>query len=194
MNEKMEAAKEKAKEEADKKKAGTMLLRLLEATTSTTTEGKTNEDMKEEDKSWAEDTMKNYMDTYGENEVEIEKGKKMKLKDTTQKQMFKYIKENPEYGMQTDKQRSDKRAMMRKMSKAETKKIVAGIYAVKIDSFRAQKECFKRLFKIHATMRCAAMDANLKTSGTTDKPKLQVKKGAMKTFNKICMKNVHGQF
>lgn len=51
------------------------------------------------------------------------------------------------------------RTIVRKMMKPEIKKAIMVYHAQKLAAFKAQRECFKRLLRVHTTMQCAKLNA-----------------------------------
>jgi len=111
---------------------------------------------------------------------------------TTDKQRVAFLKENRK--MIGEVPFSKIRVIVRKMLKPEIKKALMVYHTQKLAAFKAQRECFKRLLKIHTSMTCAAMTASRTFSSKVgNKTYINVKKGAMTTFTKVCMQSVRHQ-
>lgn len=111
---------------------------------------------------------------------------------TTDKQRVAFLKENRK--MIGEVPFGKIRVIVRKMLKPEIKKAVMVYHAQKLAAFKAQRECFKRLLKIHTSMTCAAMTASVTfASKVGNKTYINIKKGAMTNFTKVCMQSVRHQ-
>ena len=84
------------------------------------------------------------------------------------------------------------REVVRKNLKMAFKMAMMEYHARKLAAFKAQRECFKRLMKMHTTMMCAAMDANPSQfiGLVNGKSVMKVKRSSMDNFRGVCFKSV----
>lgn len=107
-----------------------------------------------------------------------------------EKEMYNYLRQNPE--MTREIPFKAIRLAARKMLKPEMKTMVMTYHAQKLAAFKTQRACFVRLMKVHTTMKCASLMAEVafaqKDGNVT---KIRVGRGAMTNATKICMKSVN---
>jgi len=87
----------------------------------------------------------------------VQLGMKMNETCETDKDAIEFLKSNPKMIGEIDFKAV--RTMVRKPMKPKIKEEFVEYYKEKLAAFKAQRECFTQLMKVHTTMQCASMSA-----------------------------------